>query len=126
MQMKKYSIYRALIVGVGIIGVAVAIFINTPIIALAVVVVAVVLAFIMERRNKEIVQDERITQIRGKAAFASFSTMLILAGAISLITALFRNQLPESIVFTGSIMGYSICVALLLYMCIYIYLSRKL
>ena len=124
--MKKYSIYRALIVALGIIGVAVAIFMNTPIIALAVVVVAVVLAFILERRNKEIVQDERITQIRGKAAFASFITMLILAGVISLITALFRNQLPESIVFTGSIMGYSICVALLLYMCIYIYLSRKL
>ena len=124
--MKKYSIYRALIVALGIIGVAVAIFMNTPIIALAVVVVAVVLAFILERRNKEIVQDERITQIRGKAAFASFITMLLLAGVISLITALFRNQLPESIVFTGSIMGYSICVALLLYMCIYIYLSRKL
>ncbi len=126
MYMKKYNIYRALIVAGGIIAVAVAIIINIPLIALAAVVIDVALAVILERSNKEIVRDERGSQIKGKAAFTSFFSMLILAGVVSLVTALFRSQLPESIVFAGSIMGYSICIALLLYMCIYIFLSRKL
>ncbi len=126
MYMKKYNIYRSLIVAGGIIAVAVAIIINIPLIALAAVVITVALAVILERSNKEIVRDERGSQIKGKAAFTAFFSMLILAGVVSLVTALFRSQLPESVVFAGSIMGYSICIALLLYMCIYIFLSRKL
>jgi uncharacterized membrane protein len=124
--MKKYSIYRALIVAGVIIAVAAAIITNIPLIALAAVVIAVALAVILERSNKEIVRDERVAQIRGKAAFAAFFSMLILAGVVSLVTGLFRGQLPEGVVFAGSIMGYSICIALLIYMCIYIFLSRKL
>jgi uncharacterized membrane protein len=126
MYMNKYNIYRALIVVGGVIAVAVAIITNIPIIALAAVVATVLLAIILERSNKEIVRDERVAQIRGKTANIAFFSMLILAGVMSLVTALFRNQLPESIVFAGSILGYSICASLLIYMCIYIVLSRKL
>lgn len=126
MQINKFLIYRVLIAGGLVIAVAIAIGTDTPIIALAAVLVAIVLAFILERRNKEIVRDERISQISGKAASVSFNIMLVLAAVASLGTALFRSQLPESVVFLGAIMGYFICAALLLYMCFYVYFSRKL
>jgi uncharacterized membrane protein len=126
MQINKFRIYRVLIAGGLVIAVAIAIGTDTPIVALAAVLVAIVLAFILERRNKEIVRDERIAQISGKAASVSFNITLILAAVASLGTALFRSQLPENVVFAGSIMGYVICAALLLYMCFYAYFSRKL
>jgi uncharacterized membrane protein len=126
MQKNKFRIYRVFIAVGLVIAVAIAISTDTPIIALAAVIVAIVLAFIMERRNKEIVRDERISQISGKAASVSFNIMLALAAVASLGTALFRSQLPENIVFLGAIMGYFICAALLLYMCFYAYFSRKL
>ena len=118
--------YKWLIAGGLGAAVAVAIITGTAIIALAAVVVAIILALILERRNKEIVRDERISQISGKAATASFYTTLILGAAIALGTALFRSRLPENVVFFGTIMGYFICVALILHICFYAYFSRKL
>ena len=126
MQISKYRIYKAVIGGGLGAAVGIAIATDTAIIALVAVVLAIVLAFILERRNKEIVRDERISQISGRAASISFTIMLILAAVASLGTALFRNQLPKDVVFAGTIMGYFICVALLLYMCLYAYFSRKL
>ncbi len=126
MQINKFRIFRAIIAGGLAIAVAIAIITDTPIIALAAVVAAIILAFILERRNKEVVRDERISQIGGKAASVSFNIMLILAAVASLGTALFRSQLPENIVFLGAMMGYFVCAALLLYMCFYAYFSRKL
>ena len=126
MQITKFRTFKALIaVGVGI-AVAIAIITDTAIIALVAVIAAIVLAFILERSNKDIVRDERISQISGKAASASFNTMLILAAIASLGIALFRNQLPENVVFFGTIMGYVICAALILHICFYAYFSRKL
>ncbi|MDD5312808.1 MAG: DUF2178 domain-containing protein [Dehalococcoidia bacterium] len=126
MQISRFRIYKALIAGGLGIAVAIAIVTNTPIIALAAVIAAIVLAFILERTNKEIVRDERIVQISWKAASAAFNTTLILAAVAALGTALFRSQLPENVAFAGTIMGYFICVALLLHMCFYFYFSRKL
>ncbi len=126
MKISKFRTYKAIIAGGLGIAVAIAIATNTAIIALAAVVVAIVLAVILERRNKEIVRDERIAQITGKAASASFYSVLILGAVASLGTALFRSQLPENVVFVGAIMGYFICVALILHICFYAYFSRKL
>ena len=126
MQISKFRIYRAIIAGGLVIAVAIAIGTGAAIIALVAVVVAIGLAFILERSNKDIVRDERVSQISGKAASASFNTTLILAAVASLGTALFRSQLPENVVFVGTIMGYFICVALILHICFYAYFSRKL
>jgi uncharacterized membrane protein len=126
MQHSKFRIYKAIIAGGLGIAVAIAIVTNTAIIALAAVIAAIVLAFILERSNKEIVRDERISQINGKAASASFNIMLIVAALASLGIALFHSQLPENVVFFGAIMGYFICAALLLHLCFYSYFSRKL
>jgi uncharacterized membrane protein len=126
MQISKFRIYKAIIAGGLGIAVAIAIGTDTAIIALVAVVVAIVLAFILERSNKKIVRDERISQISGKAASASFYSVLILGAVASLGTALFRSQLPENVVFVGAIMGYFICVAVLLHMGFYAYFSRKL
>jgi uncharacterized membrane protein len=126
MQMSKFRIYKAIIAGGLAIAVGIAIATDTAIIALAAVVVAIAIAFILERSNKEIVRDERISQISGKAASASFYSVLILGAVASLGIALFRSQLPENVVFFGAIMGYFICIALLLHMCFYAYFSRKL
>jgi uncharacterized membrane protein len=126
MKISKFRIYKAIIAGGLATAIGIAIGTDTPIIALAAVVVAIALAFILERSNKEIVRDERITQISGKAASASLNIILILAAVASLGTALFRSQLPENVVFVGAIMGYLVCVAVLLHMCFYTYFSRKL
>ena len=126
MKISRFRIYKGLIGGAVGAAVAIAITTDTPMIALVVVVAATILALILERRNKEIVRDERISQISGKAATASFYTILILGAIASLVTALFRSNLPENVVFVGSIMGYYICVALLLHICFYAYFSRKL
>ena len=126
MRISRYRIYKGIIGGILGAAVAIAITTNTPVIALVAVVAGIAAAIILERRNKEIVRDERITQISGKAASASFYSVLILGAAISLFTALFRTQLPENIVFVGSIMGYFICVGLILQICFYAYYSRKL
>jgi uncharacterized membrane protein len=126
MKISKFSIYRAVIAGGLVIAVAIAIATDTAIIALAAVVVAIALAFILERRNKAIVRDERISQITGKAASASFYSMLILAAVASLGIAIFRSHLPENVGFFGAIMGYFICAAVLLHLCFYAYFSRKL
>ncbi len=126
MKISKFRTYKAIIAGGLGIAVAIAIVTNTTIIALVAVIVAIVLAFVLERTNKEIVRDERISQISGKAASASFYSVLILGAAASLVTALFRSQLPENVVFVGTIMGYFICLALVLLMSFYLYFSRKL
>ena len=126
MQIGKFRTYKAIIAGGLGIAVVIAIVTNTAIIALAAVIAAIVLAFILERSNKEIVRDERISQINGKAASASFNIMLIVAALASLGIALFRSQLPGNVVFFGAIMGYFICAALLLHLCFYAYFSRKL
>jgi len=126
MQISKFRIYKAIIAVGLVLAVAIAIGTDTAIIALVAVVVAIGLAFILERSNKDIVRDERVSQISGKAASASFTTTLLLSAAASLSTALFRNQLPENVVFVGTIMGYFICVALILNICFYAYFSRKL
>lgn len=126
MQISKFLIYKAIIAGGLVLAVAIAIGTDTAIIALVAVVVAIGLAFILERSNKDIVRDERVSQISGKAASASFTTTLLLAAVASLSTALFRSQLPENVVFMGTIMGYFICVALILHICFYAYFSRKL
>ncbi|MBN1375760.1 MAG: DUF2178 domain-containing protein [Dehalococcoidia bacterium] len=126
MKLSRYRIYKAVIaIGLGI-AVAIAIVTDTPVIALAAVIAAILLAFILERRNKEIVRDERISQISGKAASASFNSILILAAIASLGIALFRSRLPENVVFFGAVMGYCICAALILHICFYAYFSRKL
>jgi uncharacterized membrane protein len=126
MKISKFRVYKAIIAGGLGLAVAIAIATNMPIIALVAVVAAIVFAFMMERSNKEIVRDERISQINGKAATASFNILLVLAAAASLGIALFRSQLPENVVFFGAIMGYVICAALLLHMAFYAYFSRKL
>jgi len=126
MQISRFRMYKWLIAGGLGIAVAIAIVTDTAIIALAAVVIGIVLALILERRNKEIVRDERISQINGKAATASFYSMLILVAAASLGIALFHSQLPENVVFFGTIMGYFICAALLLHLGFYAYFSRKL
>ncbi len=126
MQISRFRIYKWLIAGGLGIAVAIAIATETPLVALAAVVIGIVLALILERRNKEIVRDERISQISGKAASASFYSVLILGAVASLGIALFHSRLPENVVFFGTIMGYFICVALLLHIGFYAYFSRKL
>ena len=126
MKISKYRIQKAVIGGGLAIAVGIAIGTNTPIIALAAVVVAIALALILERRNKEVVRDERIVQISWKASSASFTSTLILAAAASLGIAIFHSKLPENVVFFGTIMGYFICLAVLLHLCFYAYFSRKL
>ena len=126
MKVSRYRIYKALIGGGLAIAVGVAISMDTPVIALAAVIASILIAFIIERRNKEIVRDERVVQISGKAATFSFNAVIILAAAASLVIALYRGRLPENIVFLGSLTGYFVCVALLLYICFYAYFSRKL
>ncbi|MFC1846161.1 DUF2178 domain-containing protein [Chloroflexota bacterium] len=126
MKISKFRIYKVIIAVALGIAVAIAIVTDTAVIALAAVIAAIIVSVILERRNKEIVRDERIVQISGKAAYASFISILILAAAVSLGIALFRSQLPENIVFLGAIMGYLICVALIMHVCFYFYFSRKL
>lgn len=126
MHISRYRIYKAILAGGLSIALAIAIMTGTAIIALMAVIVAVILAFIIERNNKEIVKDERIQQINCKAAYISFNIVIVFAALASLCTAIFRSQLPENIVFTGSIMGYFTCGALLVFMCVYAYFSHKL
>jgi uncharacterized membrane protein len=126
MKINRFNVYRALIAAGLAIAIGIAITTETPVIALAAVIAGIVLAFFVQRRNKEIVRDERVSQIGWKAASAAFNTVIIVAAIGSLCTALFRQQLPEDIVFFGSIMGYFICAALLLHMGFYAYYSRKM
>ena len=126
MKINKFKIFRAAI-GAGLaIAVGIAIATGLPVIALAAVIAAIILAFVLERRNRAVVRDERISQISWKASAAAFSIMLILAAAASLGIALFSRQLPESVVFFGTIMGYYVCAAVLVNLCFYAYFSRKL
>jgi len=114
-------------IGAGLaIAVGIAIATNLPVIALAAVVAAIILAFALERRNKAVVRDERISQISWKASSAAFTIMLILAALASLGIALFSSQLPENVVFFGTIMGYYVCAAVLLNLGFYAYFSRKI
>jgi uncharacterized membrane protein len=126
MKISRFQIYRALIAAGLAVAVSIAILADTPIIALAAVIAGIALSFYVQRRNKEIVRDERVSQISWKAASAAFNTVIIIAAIGSLGIALFRGQLPENLVFFGSIMGYFICAALLLHMGFYAYFSRKM
>lgn len=126
MNIRKYRFYKALIAFGLAVAIGIAVVTETPVIALAAVIAAVAVAIAIERSNKEIVRDERIVQISGKAASATFNTVVIVAALASLGIALFHSKLPENIVFVGTIMGYFICVALLLQICFYAYFSRKL
>jgi uncharacterized membrane protein len=126
MKINKFRIYRALIAAGLAIAVGIAITTDTPVIALGAVVAAIILAFSLELRKKGTVRDERISQISKNASSAAFSIMIILAAAASLGIALFGKQLPENVVFLGSIMGYFVCAAVFLNLCFYAYYSRKM
>jgi uncharacterized membrane protein len=91
MRISKFRIYKAIIAVLLGIAVAIAITTNTAIIALLAVVVAIAIAVILERSNKEIVRDERISQISRRAASASFNSIIILAAIAALGIALFRQ-----------------------------------
>lgn len=126
MTLNRFRIYRAIIGGALAIAVGIAIATDLPIIALAAVVAAIILAFALELRKKGTVRDERMSQISWKSSSAAFAVMIILAAAASLGIALFNKQLPENIVFLGSIMGYFVCAAVILNLCFYAYYSRKM
>ncbi len=126
MKLSRFRIYRAIIACGLAVAIAVAIATDMPVIALAAVIAAIALAIILERRNREIVRDERIVQINGKAATWAFNSVIVIAALAALVAALFRDRLPENIVFLGSIMGYFVCFAITLHLCFYAYFSRKL
>jgi uncharacterized membrane protein len=125
MKSKQYKFYKLLIVIM--LAVIVGGFVTNGnfIIPLIVLLVAVILMFFLKRNVNEIMNDERIEQITGKASRLTFTIATFLMAISGLILIALRDKYPETYII-GNMFAYLTCGLLFLYAIIFKYYSRKI
>jgi uncharacterized membrane protein len=127
MKIKTYQHWRialtAIIAALGAVSVA----IGNAYILIAAVVIGMIVIFILRRRVKEIIYDERTYTIAYKAARLTVSVVgigMAVAGAIFL--AFYRDNLSSTPAQVGFALLYATCGLLLINRAAYTYYNRQL
>lgn len=126
MDKKKFQMYRQ------IVTVIVAALVSWSVAAEASVVVPLIaigagmlLLYLLKRRVKEVMEDERTYQISEKAsrtAVAIFAPMVVVVAVVLIIL---RNSILPNLKQAGTALAYSGCVLMVLYHISHLYHERK-
>lgn len=101
-----------------------AIIFSNYILALTAVVGAITIMFFSKRKVTDVMVDERVLAIGGKAARFTLSIFSVFGAAISFILMFSRNTNPNFEII-GSVIAYSVCILLLLYSALFKYYDKQ-
>ena len=125
MKKKKFAQFHALLGA--FLGALVGYSVATGNAALIVIAVAVglVVEHLYRKRTKEVLEDERILKIAGRASYKTFRVGgIALAVAGALLLALSKAGYPQ-FEQMGLALAFSVCVLLVLYVSFYSFYSKK-
>ncbi len=124
MKYKKYKLYKLLIVLLLAGTVSAFVTAGNFIIPLIAFLIAVVLMFVLNRSVNEVLTDERINKIAGKAAKITMTVSVLIMALAGLVLIALRETYPQYLI-TGYVLAYLGCGMLFLYTILFKYYSRE-
>jgi uncharacterized membrane protein len=126
MNYKQFKRIRLLIASFVSATVAIAVVYNNIILALAGVVIGMLFLFLVRKKTKAVLIDERIQSIAGYAARLTYTILTITVAFLSLTFILGGKQLNEpNYEMLGIILSYVTLFSVALYSLSYKYFSKK-
>jgi len=125
MSVKTLRLYRAIVVIIVAILVGWSVASGNAWIPVPTVIAGIVILFLLKRRLKEVVVDERIFSIADKAAMLAFRVFAILAATTGATLLALNRESDSNFVQVGFTLAYSACALLILYYFAYIVYNRK-
>ena len=101
-----------------------AVVLNNYILAAIAVIGAIIVVLAARKKVSEVMVDERVLSIGGRAARFSMSIFSIAGAAITLVLMFFRNA-NSDFETAGSVLGYAVCALLLLYSAAFKYYEKQ-
>jgi len=101
-----------------------AIIFNNYVLAIVVVVGAIAVILASKRNVKEVMVDERIIAIGGKAARMSMSIFTVVGAGITFVL-MFSRDINPSFELAGSVLAYAVCALLILYSVAFKYYEKQ-
>lgn len=124
-QFKIARIITAIFIGVTV---SVAVTINNVILAFSSVLIGMLFLFLVRKKTKVVLVDERIKNISGQAARLTYSILTVVIAFLSLFFVMIgRKSVPQqaSMETLGVILSYIALLSLALYSLSYKYISKK-
>jgi uncharacterized membrane protein len=125
MKLKQYRFYKLLIVMILSAIVSSFVVAGNFIVPLAMLLVVVLIMFILKRSVNEVMADERIELITGRASRLTFTIATFLIAIAGLILIALRDKYPQYYII-GNVLAYLTCGMLFLYSVIFNYYSKKI
>lgn len=126
MNYKQFKRMRLLITSFVSATVAIAVVYNNVVLALAGVVIGILFLFLVRKKTKVVLVDERIKSIAGYAARLTYTILTITVALLSLIFILSARRLNEpNYEMLGIILSYITLFSVALYSLSYKYFSKK-
>jgi uncharacterized membrane protein len=126
MQIKTYRNWRIALIAIITVVVAVSVVIGNVCAILLAVAIGMMVLFILQRRVKGVVRDERTDTIAYKAARLTFSVIGVgmpIAGAI--MVAISWDSPASTLAHAGDTLLYTTCALLAVYILSYLYFNKK-
>jgi uncharacterized membrane protein len=101
-----------------------AIIFNNYILAIIAIVGAITVTLTLRKKVNEVLVDERVISIGGKAARMTLSIFSVIGVAVSFIL-MFLRELNPAFELSGSVLAYSVCAVLLLYSFLFKYYEKQ-
>lgn len=101
-----------------------AVIFHNYILALIAIIGAIVVMWASKKKVTEVMVDERVLSIGGKAARLTMSIFAVTGAAISFVLMFSRVSNP-SYELVGSVLAYSVCAILILYSVIFKYYEKR-
>ena len=124
MKYKKFQFYKmiiAFVLAAIIAGFSAAGNYIVPIVALG---IAVLLMYVMKTKVKEVISDERIEKIAGKASYLTYTIATIGCALAGMVLLALRKKYPEYMPVSYTL-TYVACGMILLYLIFYKYYNAK-
>ncbi len=94
-------------------------------IPLAGIGVAMALSYLLKRRVKEVMEDERSNLIAEKAARLAFGITMPLLAIASLVLILWGNRFSPDWKLAGTVLAYAACAQMIIFNITHLYQDRK-
>ncbi|MBU2562736.1 MAG: DUF2178 domain-containing protein [Nanoarchaeota archaeon] len=123
---KQYRFYKLLIVLVlaAIVGASVSA--GNFVLPLALFLVALILMFVLRKKVDEVLVDERVNKIAGRASRIVLSVSVVIMALSGMVLIAIRESYPEYLI-TGYVFSYFACGMLFLYVILFkYYFSKKI
>lgn len=95
------------------------------IIPVVAITLAIGLSYLLRRRTKEVIRDERTALLYEKAAGATIRFCVPLIAVVGIILFAFREAFSAELVGAGYVLAYVACFLLLAHSAFYSYYARK-